>query len=154
MVRKRVLSPRPILDEPSLLSFFQERGVKELHAKSLWSFIVNNRPQSLRECLNAGLSLPTGLIEALEPHFVITTSKVVTREVASDGTTKLLVELQDGQRVSAAVNAARSPSVFYAGSDGCCVQVEAVIIRHDGRNTLCVSSQIGCQVGSSSCVGG
>lgn len=56
--------------------------------------------------------------------------KTLQNHVSSDGTTKLLVELQDGQRV------------------------EAVIIKHSGRNTLCVSSQIGCQMACSFCATG
>ena len=50
--------------------------------------------------------------------------------MSADGTRKLLVELQDGQRV------------------------EAVVIKHEGRNTLCVSSQIGCQMACSFCATG
>jgi adenine C2-methylase RlmN of 23S rRNA A2503 and tRNA A37 len=101
MVKARKLSPLPILDEQSLLGFLRERGVKDVHATTIWNHIVNQRPQSIRDInIDIRSALPSGLIEALEPYFAITTSKVVTKDVASDGTTKLLVELQDGQRVS------------------------------------------------------
>lgn len=101
MVKARKLSPLPILDELSVLGFLRERGVKDVHATTIWNYIVNQRPQSIRDInIDIRSALPSGLIEALEPYFAITTSKVVSKDVASDGTTKLLVELQDGQRVS------------------------------------------------------
>lgn len=33
-------------------------------------------------------------------------------------------------------------------------QVESVIIKHQGRNTLCVSSQVGCQMACTFCATG
>lgn len=134
MVKPRVLSPLPFWDEESVLAFLAERGVKPVHAYSLWKLALKHRPQQLGDLkelsLGSHILLPTGLVEALCERFVLTTSTVVETHVSSDGTTKLLVELQDGQRV------------------------EAVVIRHQGRNTLCVSSQVGCAMGCTFCATG
>jgi adenine C2-methylase RlmN of 23S rRNA A2503 and tRNA A37 len=128
MVKARRLSPLPFWDEDSVLAFCEERGWKPLHAYSLWKLVLRNRPAHLSElaalCAAQHILLPTGMVEALCERFALTTSTVVESHVSEDGTTKLLVELQDGQRV------------------------EAVVIRHSGRNTLCVSSQVGRWVGT------
>jgi adenine C2-methylase RlmN of 23S rRNA A2503 and tRNA A37 len=135
MVKARKLSPLPIFDEGSVRAFMEERGIKQLHARQMWKLICKHRPERL-EAVDAlsmkemGRQLPTGMVAAFAEQFTVTSSKVVEKHESRDGTIKLLVELQDGQRV------------------------EAVIIRHDGRNTLCVSSQIGCQMGCTFCATG
>eukprot|EP00624_Nannochloropsis_granulata_P003506 evm.model.NODE_2782_length_4542_cov_19.882650.1 len=135
MVKARKLSPLPILDEASVRAFMEERGIKHLHARQMWKLICKYRPERLEDVdalsmKEMGRQLPTGMIAAFAQQFTVTTSKVVEKHESRDGTIKLLMELQDGQRV------------------------EAVIIRHDGRNTLCVSSQIGCQMGCTFCATG
>lgn len=135
MVKARKLSPLPIFDEASVRAFMEERGIKQLHARQMWKLICKHRPERLEDVdalsmKEMGRQLPTGMIAAFAGEFTVTSSKVVEKHESRDGTIKLLVELQDGQRV------------------------EAVIIRHDGRNTLCVSSQIGCQMGCTFCATG
>ena len=137
MVKARVLTPLPFWDEDSVLAFLEERGWKACHAYSLWRLALRHRPERLSDLADLAavsvgerMLLPGGLVEALCERFALTTSTVVEQHVSEDGTTKLLVELQDGQRV------------------------EAVVIRHQGRNTLCVSSQIGCQMACSFCATG
>lgn len=80
----------------------------------------------------------------LREKFAITTSTLISATPNRNGsTTKLLIELQDGHRV------------------------ESVIIRYDkdsekdvtegggeSRVTLCVSSQVGCQMGCTFCATG
>lgn len=134
MVKARMLTPLPFWDEDSVLAFLEERGWKACHAYSLWKLCLRHRPAQLSELAAAAAEervlLPGGLVEALCERFTLTTSTVVEKHVSEDGTTKLLVELQDGQRV------------------------EAVVIRHQGRNTLCVSSQVGCQMACTFCATG
>ncbi|KAL3804693.1 hypothetical protein HJC23_008508 [Cyclotella cryptica] len=63
--------------------------------------------------------------------FVTLTSKVKMHQTSADGsTTKIAVELQDGH------------------------VVESVLMRHEGRATLCVSSQVGCAMGCTFCATG
>mmetsp|Transcript_1090 Transcript_1090/g.1423 ORF Transcript_1090/g.1423 Transcript_1090/m.1423 type:complete len:425 (-) Transcript_1090:30-1304(-) len=125
--KKRILSPLPVLDEKSLLSFFQENDIKDIHAKTVWNFIINN-PNSSFDDLPS--TVPDRLGTLLKEKFSFCTSSILEEQVSSDGTVKLLVGLQDGQNV------------------------EAVIITHEGRRTLCVSSQIGCAMGCTFCATG
>ena len=79
-------------------------------------------------CVSDGLTL-----YQLAVLFSLTTSKLHEKKKSVDGTIKLVVQLQDGQLV------------------------ESVIIRHSDympRNTLCVSSQVGCQMGCKFCATG
>lgn len=63
--------------------------------------------------------------------FATVTSSVQTHRTSADGsTTKLAVELQDGH------------------------VVESVLMRHEGRVTICVSSQVGCAMGCTFCATG
>ena len=66
-----------------------------------------------------------------DEKFDTVTSKVQLHRTSADGTTtKLAVELQDGH------------------------VVESVLMRHKGRCTLCVSSQVGCAMGCTFCATG
>ena len=85
--------------------------------------------------------LPKALLEFLSNNvaadsdsnekFATVTSKVQMHQTSADGTTtKLAVELQDGH------------------------VVESVLMRHESRCTLCVSSQVGCAMGCTFCATG
>ena len=73
----------------------------------------------------------------LAEHHVGLEATEVARQVASDGTTKLLLEFPDS-------------------SDGAAVarRCESVMIPADGRRTACISSQFGCPVGCRFCASG
>jgi len=75
-------------------------------------------------------SLGKDLRRRLEAEFRIELPRVVDREASSDGTEKLLLELEDG------------------------TTVEAVDIPTEKRRTLCISSQAGCALGCRFCVTG
>jgi len=75
-------------------------------------------------------SLPRGAVEALADWRVLTTKVVHASESSDYVTTKLLIELTTGN------------------------QVEAVVLRHKQRTTLCVSSQVGCKMGCTFCATG
>jgi hypothetical protein len=69
-------------------------------------------------------NFPRKAVDELQQKFNLFTSRIVERNDSARGdTTKLLIELQDGH------------------------QVETVIMRHTTHNTVCISSQIGCQMG-------
>lgn len=67
---------------------------------------------------------------ALDEEFTRITTTIVSVHESVDGTVKFLIKLQDGH------------------------EVEAVIIDHTGRLTLCVSSQVGCRMGCTFCATG
>ncbi len=76
-------------------------------------------------------SVPRAAVKSIMDNFVMSTSTVVERFESNRGnTTKLLIELHDGHRV------------------------ETVVMRHEKRSTVCVSSQVGCQMGCRFCATG
>eukprot|EP00658_Telonema_sp_P-2_P063748 TRINITY_DN5252_c0_g1_i3.p1 TRINITY_DN5252_c0_g1~~TRINITY_DN5252_c0_g1_i3.p1 ORF type:complete len:454 (-),score=95.94 TRINITY_DN5252_c0_g1_i3:203-1564(-) len=131
MTRKeRWLSPMPILDQPALVDFLTQFGSSsEAYAKHVWKHVFKCTDPQLEEVPN----LPEGAAEQLGVQFSLLTSSIQDKRVSVDGTIKLVVRLQDGQ------------------------MIESVIIRHSDfmpRNTLCVSSQVGCQMGCKFCATG
>lgn len=75
--------------------------------------------------------LPTEASRIISEEFSLFTTTVVEKKESHRGdTTKLIVRLQDGH------------------------EVETVVIRHLGHATVCVSSQIGCQMGCKFCATG
>ena len=81
---------------------------------------VSNRPGRLPQLSKAFLQFISDKCTHAKDGFVMLTSKVKMHNTSADGTTtKIAVELQDGH------------------------VVESVLMRHEGRATLCVSSQVG-----------
>jgi adenine C2-methylase RlmN of 23S rRNA A2503 and tRNA A37 len=126
MVKKRVLSPLPIFDQQALPEFLNAHGFKELHALTIWRHLAQNPTHTFRQIPQ----IPPSLYDLLEEHFAHFTIKLVQKQQSKDGTIKLLLQLQDGH------------------------EIEAVIMKHKGRNTLCVSSQVGCQMACTFCATG
>mmetsp|Transcript_97752 Transcript_97752/g.276641 ORF Transcript_97752/g.276641 Transcript_97752/m.276641 type:complete len:432 (+) Transcript_97752:68-1363(+) len=142
MVRRRELRPRPLLDEPSLQAFLHEHGVKPSHMGRIWRHMLEHPDCPLDEIPG----IPDKIRAPLREEFSLVTSTVVkTYESQIDGTIKLLLRLQDGG------------------------EVEAVLIHHTGeaehpdrrqaercgqRDTLCISSQVGCRLGCTFCATG
>ncbi|RLN84154.1 hypothetical protein BBJ28_00013164 [Nothophytophthora sp. Chile5] len=126
MVKKRALSPLPAFDQSALPSFLLEHGFKELHALSIWRHLAQHPTHTFADIPG----IPKALRTLLAEHFAVFTTTVSTEQRSADGTVKLLLRLQDGH------------------------EIEAVIMRHTGRNTLCVSSQVGCQMGCTFCATG
>jgi len=75
-------------------------------------------------------ALPKALYEAFKSWRVLTTKVVHVMESSDYVTTKLLIELSTGN------------------------QVESVLLRHNKRTTLCISSQVGCKMGCTFCATG
>ncbi|KAJ8611796.1 hypothetical protein CTAYLR_007732 [Chrysophaeum taylorii] len=74
------------------------------------------------------LQLPP-ILPSLRREFVLFTSRIV-ETLESTNTTKHVIELRSGHRV------------------------ESVVMRHEDRTTVCVSSQVGCQMGCTFCATG
>ncbi|CAM9286101.1 unnamed protein product, partial [Discosporangium mesarthrocarpum] len=143
MVRKRILDPAPVLEEAVLLQSLRDAGIKEVHAKAVFGYALS---EGMRKGYSAGFEgfegspyhayTPAHLTPLLHSKFEVLTSEVVEVKRSEDGTIKLLVRLQDGK------------------------MVESVIISHAGvggthpRTTLCVSSQVGCQMACTFCATG
>eukprot|EP00897_Mesotaenium_endlicherianum_P007931 jgi/Mesen1/7166/ME000037S06530 len=141
MVAKRILSPKPIFDEGLLAAALEEIEAKTLHITSIWSHLVANKDATPAQVPG----LPHGAYTMLEQKFATLTSKVASQRTSADGTTtKLLVELQDGMKVEAVIMRHDASAGKYNGAQ-----------RPGGlRATLCISSQVGCQMGCTFCATG
>ena len=135
------MTRRSLLDVPALVAFLErglgpeKRETAERHARA----IVSSAVAAVRGGLDrvdlsssAFPHLPAFAREGIPAEFDLFTTTVAEASTSADGsTTKIVVSLQDGHRV------------------------EAVVMRHDkGRNTLCVSSQVGCKMGCTFCATG
>lgn len=104
----------------------QEYGQKPYRAKQLFTWLYRKRVFSFDEMTD----LPASFIEKLKENFVILPLKEIDRQVAKDGTMKFLFEMMDGS------------------------SVESVLMHFAYGESLCVSSQIGCNMGCSFCASG
>jgi sorting nexin-8 len=180
MIKKRVLKPLPLFDQPSLLEAFQKINVKPLHAHRLWRIILQSpgvleslTNENLIQKLRDGLvpELPCKAIDRIEQDFVLSTSHVLSQTNAKDGsTTKLLVQLQDGQKIETVIMRygqvvlAKYPSENVKSgiqtliddnqSETGSVRSEERRFKSNERATLCVSSQVGCAMGCTFCATG
>lgn len=131
------MGPKRKVSELKLHSIWDESLLSPIltnaiHRNKLWNHLVlsfskedyQHSSKSLDAVPWAQWCIPKLAAERIKKEFSLFTVKVVQRNDSARGdTTKLLIELQDGHRI------------------------ETVIMRHKGHATVCVSSQIGCQMG-------
>lgn len=101
-------------------------GQKPFRAIQLYTWIYEKRATNFDEMSDISLSFRNELKE----KFVLSLPKIHTKQVSKDGTIKLLLELEDGYKV------------------------ETVLMRYNYGNAVCVSSQVGCNMGCSFCSSG
>lgn len=109
-----------------LQALMVERGQKPFRAIQLYTWIYEKRVDSFDEMSDISLRFR----EELKRDFCLELPKIHTKQVSSDGTIKLLLELEDGYKV------------------------ETVLMRYNYGNAVCVSSQVGCNMGCSFCSSG
>ncbi len=109
-----------------LAAFVAERGLPNFKARQIFSWIY--RPGIRDFCQMTDLSKK--LRETLSQEAFISHMEPAVKEVSSDGTIKYGFELADGR------------------------MIESVLIPEGDRNTLCVSSQVGCAMGCTFCLTG
>jgi 23S rRNA (adenine2503-C2)-methyltransferase len=110
------------LDE--LSEFLDTLGEKPYRREQIASWLFRRKVKNFSAMTD--ISLPTRNLLS-ERSVIGPMPKVVLKETSIDNATKLLNELSDGQRV------------------------ESVLIPEEDRQTLCVSSQVGCALGCSFC---
>ncbi len=109
-----------------LQTIVENMGYKKYNGEQILRWLYQHRVHSFDEMSN--LSLP--LREDLKKSFSIQLPTVVKKQVSNDGTVKFLLEFIDKKRV------------------------ETVIMRYTYGNAVCVSSQVGCNMGCSFCASG
>lgn len=104
----------------------EAHGQKAYRAKQIFSWLYRKRVSSFDEMSD----LPKSFIEQLKQEYSIEPLKEIQRQVSHDGTIKFLAELQDGS------------------------SVELVLMHFQYGDSLCVTSQVGCNMGCSFCASG
>lgn len=101
-------------------------GEKKFRALQIYEWLYQKQVTDFKMMTNISLALQ----EKLAEHFEIGLLKMKERQVASDGTTKYLFELSDGGLI------------------------ETVLMRFDYGQSVCVTSQLGCNMGCAFCASG
>ncbi len=109
-----------------LFAKFEQPGYR---AVQVYQWIHHFQATSFAEMTN----LPKSFREVLARHFRIGSLRLNTRQVSNDGTRKYLWELDDGKLIE---------SVFIPVVDSFGKTI---------RNTICISSQVGCALGCAFC---
>ena len=109
-----------------LLPFLAAVGEPNYRAKQITHWLYQQKAATWDEMKN----LPLNLRQELSQNFDIGQTKVITKIVSADQSTKYLLRLNDGNGI------------------------EIVVIPHRKRLTICLSTQVGCPVGCSFCATG
>lgn len=105
--------------------YFMEKGEKKFKATQIFEWLYKHRVESFSEMSNIGKKTVLELSE----HFTVTRLRLLQKQVDID-VCKFLFELEDGNKI------------------------EAVLMNHDYGFSLCVSSQVGCNMGCTFCESG
>lgn len=101
-------------------------GEKKFRATQVFEWIYRKQVNSFDEMNNLSLSLR----EKLKENYDIGSLNIREKQVSNDGTIKYLFELRDGGLI------------------------ESVLMVHDYGRSLCVTSQLGCNMGCRFCASG
>ncbi len=113
------------LPKDELISWLEKRNIKSFKAVQIYEWLYIHRVKSFDEMTN----LKKELIEELKKNFRIGDIEIKVKEEC-DTALKYLFELEDKNRI------------------------EAVVMKHDYGISVCVSSQIGCNMGCAFCESG
>lgn len=108
-----------------LENYFLSIGEKKFKAVQVFEWLYQKREANLDGWTN----IKKEIREKIRGDFSFTTPKIMKRE-KDNLTEKYLIELSDSERI------------------------EAVLMRHDYGNSVCVSSQVGCNMGCAFCESG
>lgn len=114
------------LTQQQLTDWLLERGEKKFRVKQLWDWLYVKRVKSFEEMTNLSKSMRA----LLEEHFYITSLQQEVKQVSQDGTIKFLFRLDDGNLI------------------------ETVLMKFPYGYSVCVTTQVGCNIGCSFCASG
>ncbi len=101
-------------------------GWKKFRVQQCFQWLFQKRCSSFQEMTD----ISKEAISKLEENFIINPLRVHTKQIAKDKTTKYLFELQDG------------------------ALIETVLMHNDYGKSVCVTSQVGCNMGCKFCASG
>lgn len=109
-----------------LIEWLKEFGHKKSRALGVWDWLYRKRVTSF----SAMTDIHQDCLELLAEHFVIKTLSEHVKQESVDGTIKFLFKLQDDNLI------------------------ETVLMRHKFGLSVCVTTQVGCNIGCSFCASG
>ena len=109
-----------------LQALMVEEGQKPYRAIQLYTWIYEKHAKSFDEMTDISLKFR----EVLKEKYTLGLPSIYLKQVSSDGTVKLLILLEDGMKV------------------------ETVLMRYDYGCSVCVSSQVGCNMACTFCSSG
>lgn len=108
-----------------LEDFFVSNGYKKFKAKQVYDWLYKKRVNSFKDMYNVSKKV----VELLEENFVFNNVEMLLKKEDVD-VAKYLFNLSDNNKV------------------------EAVLMNHDYGNSLCISTQVGCNMGCKFCESG
>lgn len=109
-----------------LEQFIIDAGASRFRADQVWQWLYKHKVASFKEMTN----IPADLIGKLEESFTFDGLDVVIKNTSADGTIKFLFDLKDNNLI------------------------ETVLMNHDYGKSICVTTQVGCNIGCSFCASG
>ncbi|MGT2949914.1 23S rRNA (adenine(2503)-C(2))-methyltransferase RlmN [Streptococcus cuniculi] len=114
------------LSRTDLTDWVLAQDEKKFRATQIWEWLYRKRVQTFDEMTN----LSKDLIAKLNDHFVVNPLKQRVVQESKDGTVKYLFELPDG------------------------MLIETVLMRQHYGLSVCVTTQVGCNIGCTFCASG
>lgn len=110
----------------NLTEWLEAHGQKKFRAKQVWDWLYRKRVKTFEEMSN----VPKETIELLTANFVMNTLEEQVVQESTDGTTKYLFKLSDGNLI------------------------ETVMMKQEYGLSVCVTTQVGCNIGCTFCASG
>jgi 23S rRNA (adenine2503-C2)-methyltransferase len=109
-----------------LSQWLVEHGQRKFRAQQVWDWLYRKRVKHFADMNNVNQEC----IRLLEEHFTIQPLKLAVKQESKDGTIKFLFELEDGN------------------------VIETVLMSFHYGLSVCVTTQVGCNIGCSFCASG
>ena len=109
-----------------LIAWLMEHGHKKSRALQVWDWLYRKRVTAFSDMTDVNQEC----VQLLADHFSIQTFNEHIKQESADGTIKFLFKLQDGNLI------------------------ETVMMRHKYGISVCVTTQVGCNIGCSFCASG
>ena len=114
------------LEIKKLESLMLEEGQTKYRATQLYTWLYEKKAKSFDEMTDISLRFR----EVLKEKYCFEIPSIFVKQQSKDGTIKCLLELKDGSKI------------------------ETVLMRYNYGNVICVTSQVGCNMGCSFCASG
>ena len=109
-----------------LTDWLIEHGHTKYRATQVWDWLYRRRVKDFSEMIDVNPEC----VQLLADHFAIQTFNEHIKQESADGTIKFLFKLKDGNLI------------------------ETVMMRHKYGISVCVTTQVGCNIGCSFCASG